>query len=324
MKYIQWLIIVGWALFFGKNSLNAQNLTQYEYWIDNDYAGRITTNFSGTNVIETHSFTAVPQGLHAVHYRAKDDNSAWSSVVTGMYLFAQTNLLAYEYWFDNNYANKVVVNLPVASTDSIFSLPPNILSGGNCGLFNSIHIRFKQSSTGWSSVFSYKGLPCTDNALVAYRTWFDADYANVNTIQLPAPIPTLQGNIILNTTGLVLGQTYQLRTQFKDNKNNWSSVITKSYIHTNVANEKPLEYATFTVYPNPSNGIFHLNLNDFQGEKITFGVMDIKGKTIIESTIENVSNASPVSFSLKDYPQGVYIIKLTTQKGISISRIVKE
>lgn len=324
MNQMKFIIAAILGLFLGLNSLTAQNLTKYEYWIDNDFAGRITANFSGTNVIETHNFTAVPQGLHAVHYRAKDDNGAWSSVVTGMYLFAQTNLLAYEYWFDNNYANKVVVNLPAASTDSIFSLPPNILSGGNCGLFNSIHIRFKQSLTGWSSVFSYKGLPCTDNALVAYRTWFDADYTNVNTVQLPAPVSTLQGNIILNTTGLVLGQTYQLRTQFKDNKNNWSSVITKPYIHANVSNENATEYATFTVYPNPNNGIFNLRLDNFQGENVAFCIMDITGKTISETFIDNVTNAQPIRFNLSNYPQGVYTIKLTTQKGISTSKIVKE
>jgi hypothetical protein len=121
-----------------QQTAQAQNLTQYQYWIDTAYAARTTGTFSGVNPIETHIFTAAPQGIHTVHYRVKQQGgAAWSSVYTATYLFAQTQLLAYEYWFDSDYANKTVVAI-TQSTDSIFTLPPNLFTGAHCGSYISV------------------------------------------------------------------------------------------------------------------------------------------------------------------------------------------
>ena len=71
----------------------------------------------------------------------------------------------------------------------------------------------------------------------------------------------------------------------------------------------------FTVYPNPAKDVLKINTQQ-QLQKVE--IADLLGRTVL--TQQNVSKSVDVSLLSK----GVYIIKLTSEKGISTKKIIKE
>ena len=87
----------------------------------------------------------------------------------------------------------------------------------------------------------------------------------------------------------------------------WSSSVTvcpQVGISSHIAHRSPLN-----LYPNPTDGTVQiLGLPD---ERVTVEVMDMKGRWV--KTIENTS-----SFSVSDFPSGVYIVHVKTKPDSSV------
>lgn len=74
-----------------------------------------------------------------------------------------------------------------------------------------------------------------------------------------------------------------------------------------------------TVYPNPSNGLFHLNIKTDRNTTYEVKVVNLIGKTLIEKEVE--SNFE-TEFDLTTYPKGVYFLQISLDKKQIIKRIV--
>jgi D-alanyl-D-alanine carboxypeptidase len=80
-------------------------------------------------------------------------------------------------------------------------------------------------------------------------------------------------------------------------------------LNENTIPEKPI-----TVYPNPTNGLVHIEIPD--QAILGIKVYDLQGQ-LITDTIEN-------QFSLSNYPNGTYFIKAQTQKGCYNYKLIKQ
>jgi hypothetical protein len=76
------------------------------------------------------------------------------------------------------------------------------------------------------------------------------------------------------------------------------------------------------VYPNPSNGLFNIDLSSFNSEDVTLKVYNIVGKEIINKKVTNASNN--YNIDLTNQPEGMYIIKVLTENKKYISKVVIE
>ena len=65
----------------------------------------------------------------------------------------------------------------------------------------------------------------------------------------------------------------------------------------------------FNVYPNPSAGIFNINLNSSTSDNVNLTVTSIIGKTIINRSIA-VSGNTTETISLTDYSKGIYFLTI--------------
>jgi pimeloyl-ACP methyl ester carboxylesterase len=216
-----------------------REIARYEYWLDDDYSGRI---FAEVSQEQTFSFDGhveignLQEGMHNFHIRYQDDGGSWSSVFSEFIYKMPNNpdgqktITEYEYWFDDGYSEKV--SQQVAPEETILMTDPlnsNSLSSG----LHSMHVRFKDNGGAWSSVFSefiYK-LPATNltpNHITAYRYWFDREETAIPVITLPATTNPLELIRNIKASGLTEG-AHTVHFQFRDKMQAWSSVLTDTF-----------------------------------------------------------------------------------------------
>ena len=81
--------------------------------------------------------------------------------------------------------------------------------------------------------------------------------------------------------------------------------------------EKEFNVTDITIYPNPANGIFNIELKSLSN--ISFDVYDITGKTIL-NRIDIKTNKSVLNLS--NYSEGIYFIKLISEDGTITKKLI--
>lgn len=220
-------------------NMHAQNkINRYEYWFDNNYAARTTTNI--TPVVNYTLNTGVPTttlttGLHVIHLRFRDDSSRWSSTVSQFFFkvpqptTTTVNMVGYEYWYDNNYAGRVYTATAVQQNVNVTAaLSAASLSDG----LHVIHIRFKDSAGQWSSAvsqFFYKtqNAITTTRQIVSYQYWYDNNFSGAVTSAVgPSQNYTLTSALPASSLSDGL---HVLHMRFLDNTGMWSSTVSQFF-----------------------------------------------------------------------------------------------
>ena len=222
------------------SSITANNkITNYEYWVDNNYSNKTYTSATAgqtINLIDSLPFASLNNGLHTLHIRFKDSYGLWSSVVSQFFqklpasgIMANNTITNYEYWIDNNYANKTYTSVTAGQTINLIdSLPFASLNNG----LHTLHIRFKDSYGLWSTTLSqfFQKLPSSTNAsnnLTAYEYWIDNSYSSKTYSSLtPSQTVTLVDSLQFAsiTNGL-----HTLHIRFKDQRGLWSSTLSQFF-----------------------------------------------------------------------------------------------
>ncbi len=223
--------------------VHAQNkINSYEYWFDNDFLSKVTTNVTPVanyNLVSTIPTIGLPSGLHVFNVRFKDDSSKFSQVSSSFFLKqyqgggpVQNNITNYEYWIDNDYASKTPVNITATQN---FNLNGNIATSSTVPGLHVFNIRFRDSGGKWSQVLSqffYKSIPTnsTQNDIVEYEFWYDNDYlSKINTSISPQQNFNLVSN--LTTVSLPVG-LHVMNIRFKDVTGKWSQVLSHFFNKT--------------------------------------------------------------------------------------------
>ena len=77
--------------------------------------------------------------------------------------------------------------------------------------------------------------------------------------------------------------------------------------------------ALFTIFPNPTNGIFTLGMNDVQSIQVEiFGMM---GEKVLQ---HELSGSQQYQFDLTDWPNGVYLIRVVAGGKLSVGKLIKQ
>lgn len=234
----------------GNSSFLTEDLVQYEYWFDNDYASAIQGSMGNTTVqtLTTNlDASALSNGLHVIRFRFKSTSQKWSSVQSNFFLKQENNIVTsnemqeMEYWFDTMYVNKV--NVPLAG-NTIESIQTSIDATSLGNGLHTMNVRFKDSGTKWSSVLSqfvYKIAPTqlSTNSITAYRYWFDTNHVQMQTVQLASPSQIELFNSPISLVSIPKGN-HTVHFQMKDSIGNWSSATNDTLY------KYPLPIASFT------------------------------------------------------------------------------
>jgi len=133
--------------------LRVSGILAWEYWIDEDYDNRITGTLSSQmveNIQLSIPTEALKPGMHTLHFRTKSANDVWSSTQSQHFWKNGAQLTNFEYWFDNDYAQKVSGKMAGQPEENwMRSLPvPNNLA------FDAMYVRFQDTANAWSSTLA--------------------------------------------------------------------------------------------------------------------------------------------------------------------------
>lgn len=288
-------------------------ITAFEYWFDNDYTIKELVPVSASQEIITGeiAFDELPEGLHSLHIRYRDDARQWSSVSSQYFQKlpiqpeGERVITAYEYWFDNDYSTKEMISVSPSQEIITGEIAFDELPEG----LHSLHIRYRDDAKQWSSVTSqyFQKLRVTNlenNMITAYRYWFDEDFGRVVTITLPVPVNPFDRVWEINTGSLTTGN-HSVHFQFMDLQHAWSSVNTSEFYYEMppvppvaafmADNEAPYINQTITIIDNsefgPESWLWEITPNTF---------------SFTGGTTENSQNPK-VQFNA----EGAYAVRLT-------------
>ncbi len=220
-------------LFFALQGSGQNKISSYEYWFDNNDAGKTTITVNPVSVLDLESnipTAGLLPGLHVFHIRFKDNNSKYSTTVSQFFQKLPSSnsitkkIVGYEYWFDNNYGNKISNNVtPQSGYQLLGNFDASALHEG----MHIFHIRFKDDGGGWSTVLSQfiqkvSGSSGIANEIKAYEYWFDNNYAG-KVYQSVTAQSQVQILASVNANSLANG-LHIFHVRFIDKGNIWSGV----------------------------------------------------------------------------------------------------
>jgi len=104
-----------------------------------------------------------------------------------------------------------------------------------------------------------------------------------------------------------------------------TDTIIKSVVVTNSSSiSENNQLTNFNVFPNPSNGLFNIQLKSNElSSKIT--VMNLLGEVILAKDLVQTSNGKfELQIDLSNYPNGIYLIDLTSENQTVVRKISKQ
>ncbi|MCB0795761.1 MAG: hypothetical protein KDB88_13590, partial [Flavobacteriales bacterium] len=112
--------IIGIALVTTLGS-SAQNIVEYRYWWDDDMSTLTNVPIAGAGTVTVNTVlptSLLGRGHHFVTVQFRDDNDHWGVPYTQLFQ-EQLQLAAWEYWFDDDIADRVTFNTPLTPEQDI-------------------------------------------------------------------------------------------------------------------------------------------------------------------------------------------------------------
>ena len=223
-------------------SSTKKEIVAWEYWFDNDYTDAklvISSGLESMSIDEWIDLKHLPTGIHTLNIRFKDNSQIWSSIYS-QFIYKNPErtsstgreIIAYEYWFDNNYSDAVFINMSGKEQQNLNEYIPlnNVPTG-----FHAFNIRFLDNSNLWSSpvshfIYKVSGQEnLNQNYITEYQYWFDNNFEQVSKVKLSSPLQYFNLIENLDLTHVRKG-SHTIHFQFKDTLGLWSVVTTDTLV----------------------------------------------------------------------------------------------
>ncbi len=90
-------------------------------------------------------------------------------------------------------------------------------------------------------------------------------------------------------------------------------------IGAGIANNSTNEWS---VYPNPTMGMFNISINNANIAELVISIVDIQGKEVFTSADKNVSGSFNKQINLEEVAKGLYYIKVNTGAEVRIQKLI--
>lgn len=322
-----------------------KHIVAYEYWFDNNPAGKIYQAVppqSGIQLITDIQASTLTNGLHLVHIRFKDELNEWSGLQSHFFQKLTAGVISnkiygYRYWFDSDLATLHMTPLTPPQTPYLLAdstVIPMIPDGNH-----TISFQFIDSTGIWSSAitdtFTFAG-PIV-NRTVSPHTIFNGESSCIDALETL----TVGGNgtgFTVQAGGMV-NLIAGLKLRLLPN----TTVQQGGYLHGYLSPGSPYclppssapelkeasdpgkivnVNASMVIYPNPTSGQFSVRLNCLQENSVaTVKIYSAIGLQIYESTARNGRWSN---ISLSQYSPGIYLVQVIQGNEIFTGKVIRQ
>ena len=165
----------------------AQSLTQYEYWFDDNFSARKSAGLSGyeADIDVAIDASRLGNGLHKLCLRVQQSDGMYSPVTTHYFFKAQvSNGGKLEYWFDGNRKKINTVDCHVSSDGEAYLYTSGLDLTAVTPGYHTMFYRFTNDDGTTSSAVSVASVIVTSSLSNGGKLeyWFDDDRENVYTV----------------------------------------------------------------------------------------------------------------------------------------------
>ncbi len=91
---------------------------------------------------------------------------------------------------------------------------------------------------------------------------------------------------------------------------------------TGAAGIEENKFGTVSIYPNPTLGLFNITVGNANFTQMSINVYDIQGKEVFHTFEKNSSSDFNKQIHLEGLTKGIYYIKLNSDKGVNIQKLI--
>lgn len=319
-------------------------ITGYEYWFNNDFANKTTTNVVSAQQLlinQTIPTTGLMQGINTINFRSFDNSGKYSSIISHFFyktpeqIVTQNSITEYRYWFNNDFAN--AVNLSLTPNQQINLMDNLDLTQVSKGIYE-INFQFKDTLGRWSVVltdtiekialpiadFSYSAMQHCDSAVITFvdnsmdgdeYLW---DFGDGNTSNLANPTHTYYTpdtyQVSLTVTDITIGTDSTIVIPVVINSLQTSSTITETACDSYTAPDGQI-YTTSgiktAIIPNAVGCDSTITIN------LTINTVDV---SVSQNGIILTANATADSYQWLDCNNGNSIISGETSQSFTATQ----
>lgn len=232
-------------------------------------------------------------------------------------IYSQNNIIAAEYFFDNDPGFDNGISLNVTNNNAIsesYTLSTTSLSQG----FHNLFIRVKNSQNRWSLYgqrLFYKSPPIGNNDIVSAEYFIDVDPGVGNaTVVAVTQGTTLSETINIDIPSDLPSGDHFLHLRILNSSGIWSLYARPEFESTLSANDTAFD--NLKLYPNPVENILNVSFQNYTLDY--FKIIDVTGQIVIEQTV----NLNQIDLSA--LVSGFYLIQIKTSNGIISKKILKK
>jgi hypothetical protein len=194
--------------------------------------------------------------------------------------------------------------IPSLHVDSTYSISVSVGSGGT--EYVSVWIDYNQNGTFETSEYFYVG--AGNNVTVDTTFTVPANAFSGNTrMRVRA-----RYNVTLGDTSACLSYGYGETEDYIVNITGGTGLgIQENELLNNI-----------NIYPNPTTGVFNIEVNEAKFSELAINVIDIQGKLVYTSTDKNLSSNYNKQINLEGLAKGLYYIKLSTNNGVKVKKLI--
>lgn len=226
-------------------------------------------------------------------------------LVTLNFSFAQDPQLFQNFWFLQNLIVDGVDNIPPNSNMNLnFDSPTNFYTKG-CNTISGT-VTFENNTTNFSATPLAISLDfCLDTAAENYQNTYFAFFGWGNVTN-----PSTPYNFTYTITEALGLKTLTITSEFN-----------QQAIYTDIVlSKQQFDKETFSFYPNPSEDFIEINLKNTLTSNTTLEIYNNIG--ILQKTEKLTITTSRID--TQNLASGIYFLKITTENGTSVKKLIKK
>lgn len=191
--------------------------------------GALPINSNSPDVTPRNITLSVNQTVSTIKLSVSDITSSSEIIIDDFTINSTPKIAGYEYWFNNDFDNKITSSVVPTKQFLISQNIPTINLSNGINIFNFRSYDNYGKYTSTLSTFFYK-MPeqvASSHSLVSYEYWFDNDYALATTVNTPIQ-SQVSINELINSQSLNDG-AHTLNIRFKDDANLWSGTLSQFF-----------------------------------------------------------------------------------------------